>query len=109
MTTRTTQASPSTHTMSKREKLTLAFDMSGLLNPADSESVADVVCTLTNGMTREVVPLTDPPVFAGPSISQTIDGPSELVAGDTFNLSILFNAAPSTNRWLVELSIVVIP
>ena len=109
MSTRTTQAVPSTFTMSVQEKLTLTFDMASLLNSADSEVVEDVVTSLINGTTRAVVPLADDSVVDGSVVNQTIDGASELEAGTTFRLSILFTAAPSTNRWLVELSIVVIP
>jgi methionine-rich copper-binding protein CopC len=108
MSTRTTQAVPSAFTMSVQEKLTLNFDMSPLLNSADSEVLADVETKLVNGTTRAVVPLTDDPTHDTSTIDQTVDG-AELVAGITFRLEILFTAVPSTNRWLVELSIVTIP
>ena|ERR1035437_5542441 len=108
MSTRTTQASPATFAMSVQEKLTLNFDMASLLNSADNEEVTDVVTKLTNGTSRAVIPLTDHPTHNTSTIDQTIDG-AELKAGLTFRLGILFTAAPSANRWLVELSIVAIP
>ena len=103
----TPAVNPPTFTMSVTETLALALDGAPLLTTG--QSVTAQAATLVDMATKAPVTLADSPTVSGTQVVQTVRGPTELVAGHSYRLTVNFTASPSANVWAMELIVLAVP
>ena len=79
----------------------------GFLAPlGDGVTIASVESTLFDLNTQEAVELTDDPTWTGATITQWVRGPSQLVAGHGFRLTVTYtDSTGQVNAGVLTISV----